>query len=177
MLKMSWLSPFILGNVPYQDLGRTTFVVFTSSPEHEIAIKTLLISGDIGYQVKLTLCHDPAWSAPPPAISALYSPQLSSKVWAGVRNEALMTCTIRRPWSSVQEAPSLPRVVYVCLLDMCTLLKHPLAPHFYFWQLYWLFLLYFNKSVLLYNLVCGTPIHVTCRELVCDTHTHIHTHS
>ena len=50
----------------------------------------------------------------PPAISALYSPQLSSRVWAGVRNEALMSCTIRRPWSSVQEAPSLRRVVYVC---------------------------------------------------------------
>ena len=112
----------------------------------------------------------------PPAISALYSPQLSSRVWAGVRNEDLMSCTIRRPWRRVQEAPSPRHVGYVVCLDICPFIRHPLALHFYFWQLYWLFLLYFNKSVVLHNLVCGTPIHVTCRE-PCMWQTHCQTHT
>src|SRR4029434_4684265 len=41
----------------------------------------------------------------------------SGQVPAGVRNEGLMSSTIRGPWRSVQEAPSPRRAVYDCLFD------------------------------------------------------------
>ena len=69
---------------------------------------------------------------------------------AGVLYGGLMSSTIRRPWWRVQGGLTLLYASFCYLLfgHMYTP-RHPLALHFHFLKLYWLFLLFFNKYSLL----------------------------